>query len=178
MEKENYAIMPSSISKSFLSLPWNWYGIAIIVLILDQITKIWASSALDYNQVISVFTGFNITLRHNYGAAFSIFADGGGWQVWFLGILAAVVSIGLMIWIAKLGKRFSYETFGLALVLGGALGNLYDRVLYGYVVDFIEVYYQTWFWPAFNIADSAITCGAGLLIYDAVFKKKKVTSDE
>ena len=159
------------------TLPWNWYGLALIVLVLDQITKIWATRSLNYNEVIAVFTGFNITLRHNYGAAFSIFADGDGWQVWFLGILAAAVSIGLIIWIAKLGKKFSFETCGLALVLGGALGNLYDRVLLGYVVDFIEVYYQDMFWPAFNIADSAITCGAGLLIYDAIFKKKTQNND-
>ena len=160
------------------SLPWNYYFAAIIVIVLDQLTKNWASASLKYNEPVNVFAGFNITLRHNYGAAFSFLADSGGWQVWFLGGLAAVVSVGLIIWIAKLGKKLSAETFGLAMILGGAVGNLYDRVLLGYVVDFIEVYYQSYYWPAFNIADAAITCGAIFLIYDSLFNKKDTAKEE
>ena len=160
------------------ALPWLLYCVALVVIVLDQITKNWASASLQYNIPEAVFPGFNLTLRHNYGAAFSMFADGGGWQVWFLGLLAGAVSIGLIIWLARLGKKCTAESLGLALVLGGAVGNLYDRVLLGYVVDFIEVYYQSYFWPAFNIADAAISCGAVLLIYDAVFSKKRQASPD
>ena len=160
-------------SFNFKNLPLRWYGLAVAIIVLDQITKVWASSAFNLGEVDAIFPGFNLTLRHNYGMAFSIFADGDGWQRWFLGIVAAGVSIGIAIWMAKLDKNSRLELIGFALILGGAIGNLYDRVLLGYVVDFIEVYYDKYYWPAFNIADSAITVGAGCLIYDAVFCTKK-----
>ena len=156
-----------------------WYGIAFLVLILDLITKYWASDALVLYQRINVLPMFDITLRHNYGAAFSFLAGENGWQTWFFSIIAGAVSIGLIVWIAKIGRTKSLEVLGLSLILGGALGNLYDRVTLGYVVDFILVYYnESKQFPAFNIADSAITVGAGVLLLDALLTSKKKTSNE
>ena len=137
-----------------------------LVVILDQITKYFADSNLDYRVPVNVFTGLNMTLVYNQGAAFSFLSDAGGWQRWFFMALSLVISIVLVIWLLKLDKSRTYLAWGLALILGGAVGNLIDRSLYGYVIDFIDVYYSTWHWPAFNIADSAITVGAGLLILD------------
>lgn len=152
---------------------WVWYGIAAVVVAFDLVTKSLATEALALYDRVSVLPFFDITLRHNYGAAFSFLAGEGGWQVWFFGILAGVVSLGIAAWIAKIGSIKSLEVLGLALILGGAVGNLYDRVTLGYVVDFILVYYQDYQFPAFNIADSAITIGAGVLLLDAFFGAKK-----
>lgn len=158
---------------------WLWYGIAIVVILLDQLTKSLAASNLVYNQPEVVTPFFNLTLRYNPGAAFSILADAGGWQRWFLGILAAVVSVAIIIWIARIDKRHWPEALGLALVLGGALGNLYDRVLLGHVIDFLHFHYMDrYHFPAFNLADAAITCGAALLIFDALFLKRESKSQE
>ncbi len=148
-----------------------WYAIAAIVVALDLFTKMLASNSLALYERINVMAMFDITLRHNYGAAFSFLAGAGGWQVWFFGLLAGAVSLVLIVWIAKIGTRKSLEVLGLALILGGAVGNLYDRVTLGYVVDFILVYYNDAYqFPAFNVADSAITAGAGILILDAIKK--------
>jgi len=155
-----------------LQTVWKWYLLALVVIVLDQITKQWAAGVLEYAQVERVTSFFYLTLRHNNGAAFSLFAEGSGWQRWFLGGLAAIVSVLLVVWIARLRSTNWRESCALALVLGGALGNLIDRALFGYVIDFIAVHYQHHEWPAFNIADSAICIGAGLMIWDAVFTKK------
>ena len=159
------------------SLPWLGYGISLLVIIFDQITKNWVSATFEYAQVDSITSFFNLTLRHNYGVAFSLFDKQDGSQRWFLAALAIVVSIVLIIWIGRLGislgKKWTLELIGLVLILGGAIGNVYDRVKLGYVVDFIEVNYAGHYWPAFNIADSAICVGAGLLIFDAFFFQKK-----
>lgn len=153
---------------------WLWYGIAVVVILLDQLTKNIAVSQLVYNRPVEITGFFNFTLRYNTGAAFSMFADGGGWQRWFLGVLAAGVSVGIIVWIARLDRKHWIEALGLALVLGGALGNLYDRILLGHVVDFLHFHYMDrHHFPAFNIADAAITCGAGLLIFDALFLKRE-----
>ncbi|WP_018415514.1 signal peptidase II [Teredinibacter turnerae] len=150
----------------------KWYGVALLVILLDQITKNVASHMLVLHQLEPITSFFNFTLRHNFGAAFSMFHDAGGWQRWFLAILAAGVSVLLIFWIAKLPRQKWMEALALALVLGGALGNLYDRILLGYVVDFIVVHYKEHEWPAFNIADSAICIGAALLVWDSLFGTK------
>ena len=158
---------------------WLWYAIAVLVIIFDQITKQMASSSLDYNQPMAITNFFNFTLRHNTGAAFSLFHDAGGWQRWFFGILAAVFSVFIAVWITRIDRKHWLEALGLALVLGGALGNLYDRILLGYVVDFIHFHYRdVYHFPAFNVADSAISCGAGLLIIDILFFKSDHKSTE
>jgi len=158
------------------SLPWKWYALVFVVLILDQLTKAWATASLDFYQSERVTSFFYYTLRHNYGAAFSFLHDSGGWQRWFLSILAAGVSGVLFVWIAKLKSSQWLETCALALVLGGALGNLVDRVLLGYVVDFIVWHYHEYEWPAFNIADASIFCGAVLYAWDTLFTKKGESS--
>jgi signal peptidase II len=149
------------------SLSWLW--LSLLIVVLDQVTKYWASSTLSLHQSVPVIPFFNLTLMHNSGAAFSFLADAGGWQRWFFTALALVVGVVIVYWLNSLRGQ-PWLAAGLALILGGAVGNnLIDRVFYGYVVDFIDLYYQSWHWPAFNIADSAITVGALMLIVDALF---------
>ncbi|MDD3609614.1 MAG: signal peptidase II [Halothiobacillaceae bacterium] len=148
--------------------PLRWLWLAVFVLILDQISK-WAATAwLSYAEPVPVMPLLNMTLLHNTGAAFSFLASAGGWQRWFFTLIALAISIALVIWLWRLPARERLTGAALALVLGGALGNLIDRVLYGYVVDFIDVYYGSWHWPAFNIADSAITVGVALLLWTSL----------
>jgi signal peptidase II len=145
-----------------------WYVIAALIIVLDQQSKGWASETLEYSPM--VFTSFfNFTLAHNYGAAFSFLADAGGWQQHFLSGLAIVVSGVIIVWIARVAKDKWWESAALALVLGGALGNVIDRLQHGYVVDFIVVHYQQYYWPTFNVADMAISAGAIMLVLDALF---------
>lgn len=162
-----------------------WFAIAIVVFVLDQLTKNWAAGALEYSEPQAFLPFFNFTLLHNYGAAFSFLSDAGGWQRWFFGVIAFAVSAFLVVWIIKLDRSKKIELAGLAFVLGGALGNLYDRIVLGYVIDFVDWFYpsagsclpffygraelQTCHWPAFNIADAAILFGVFLLIIDMLF---------
>lgn len=150
-------------------ITWAWYLLALVLIALDQWTKITATEQLIYAQPVRVTSFFNFTLLHNTGAAFSFLSDAGGWQRWFFGIIAAVVSVVLTVWIARLGSAKRWEACALALVLSGAIGNLYDRIAYGYVVDFIALHYEGYAWPAFNIADSAICIGAAMLLWDMFF---------
>ena len=152
-------------------LKWLW--LSVLVVVLDQITKIVASNVLEMYQSVPVFPGFNFTLMHNPGAAFSFLSEAGGWQRWFFTVIAIVVSMVIFFWIKKLSETEKLQAIALALVLGGALGNVIDRIAYGYVIDFIQWYYDKWYWPAFNIADSAITAGVVLLIFDTLKSAKK-----
>lgn len=152
---------------------WLWYLLALLVVVLDQLSKLWASSVLSYGEPVPLTSFFNFTLLHNPGAAFSFLSDAGGWQRWFFAGLAIVVSVLLVVWIARSQQSGRRETFALAFILGGALGNLYDRIEFGYVVDFIVVHYRDYFWPAFNLADAAITLGAFILIADMFLTKEK-----
>lgn len=165
--------MPNFAMPRWSALPWQWYGLALLLLVLDQLTKQWAVAGLVENSPEEITSFFNLTLRYNHGAAFSFLHDAGGWQRWFFGVIATGVSILIIVWLTRLKPEQWMESLALACILGGALGNLYDRVLLGYVVDFIEVHYQQHYWPAFNLADSAITVGAGFLILD-MFRSKKV----
>ena len=151
-----------------VNLRWLWLVLAVVIL--DQLTKSAASQWLTFNHAQPVFPGFNLTLVHNSGAAFSFLSDAGGWQRYFFIILTTGISIVLFIWLLRLPPQRAALACALALILGGAVGNLWDRLQYGYVIDFIEIYYEKWSWPVFNIADSAISVGAFLLILDA-FKK-------
>ncbi len=146
-----------------------WLSLSLVIITIDQLTKMWAVKTLSYGYPMEVLPFVNFTLLHNTGAAFSFLADAGGWQRWLFMGLAIIISIGLVIWLLRLSVQQLGLAIALALILGGALGNLIDRVIYGYVVDFIDVYYQTWHWPAFNVADSAITIGVTILLIDAVF---------
>lgn len=165
-------MLKSFVESLSIARAWKWYVISLVIVLLDLWTKSLVSENFYMGERYPILPIFDLTLRHNYGAAFSMFADGDGWQVWFLGGLAGVISVVLALWIARLPKEKWLETLGLCLVLGGAVGNLYDRVTLGYVVDFILVYYDDNYFPAFNIADSAITLGAGALIIDAVFPQR------
>ncbi|MEW6445676.1 MAG: signal peptidase II [Pseudomonadota bacterium] len=141
----------------------NGIVIALAVILLDQATKLWASSALGYAQPVPILLGFNLTLLHNPGAAFSFLGDADGWQRWFFLALAVGVSTWLVMWMRSLQATERWTGLALALLIGGALGNAIDRAYLGHVIDFIDLYWGAYHWPAFNIADSAITVGAGLL---------------
>ena len=147
-------------------LKWLW--ITLLVVVLDQVTKSVAASNLVLFQPVELFSGFNFTLMHNKGAAFSFLSDASGWQRWFFTVIALGVSIGILIWLKRLPSDHRLMAISLTFILGGALGNVWDRVLLGYVIDFIDVYYADYHWPAFNIADSAIFIGASLLIFDSL----------
>ena len=147
----------------------KWLVLSALVFILDQVTKLVVSQQLRFHEALNIFPGFNLTLMHNTGAAFSMLSEAGGWQRWFFITLACVVSVVLVVWLAKLPSNKRWVACALALVLGGALGNLWDRIYLGYVIDFIDVYFQNRHWPAFNIADSAISVGAVMLIIDAIW---------
>jgi len=138
--------------------------IAAIVIVLDQWTKQLATEQLELYRSQHVFDWLNMTLAHNRGAAFSFLSNAGGWQRWFFSILAAGISVMLLVWMYRLPARERVSLWALALVLGGAIGNLIDRLRFGYVVDFIDAHLKASHWPAFNIADSAISVGVVLLI--------------
>lgn len=161
--------MQKQISK-LGNLKWLW--ITLLVAVLDQITKLAASHYLAMHQPVALLPFFNFTLVHNKGAAFSFLSDASGWQRWFFTVIALVVSAAIVVWLKRLPLGEKWMPIALALILGGAIGNVWDRVSLGYVIDFLDVYYGTWHWPAFNIADSAITVGAVMLVIDAVFLSK------
>lgn len=151
----------------------KWLWLSVLVVILDQLSKIWIDSNMSLYQSIPVFPGFNITYVHNFGAAFSFLSEAGGWQRWFFALLAASISVGIVIWLKRLKPEETLSAISLGLILGGAIGNLIDRVIYGYVIDFFDVYYQIWHWPVFNIADSAITLGVALMLYESFMHKQE-----
>ena len=149
---------------------WGW--LSLLVIVLDQLTKYLAETLLVMHQPVAVLPSFNLMLTYNTGAAFSFLADAGGWQRWFFLILGAVISGGLLVWLYRLRPSEKWLALALALILGGALGNMIDRVWLGQVIDFIQLYYERWYWPAFNIADSAISVGAVLLVLDSLRTKQ------
>ena len=159
------------------SLLWLW--LSALVICCDQISKYMMTKWLVYHQPENLFPGFNLTLVHNTGAAFSFLSQAGGWQRWFFVALTSGVSIALLYWLSTLPRQRRWLAAALALVLGGALGNLWDRINLGYVIDFIDVYYDQWHWPAFNVADSAICVGAVMLIIDAIwFDQAEVSTNK
>ncbi len=162
--------MKSVPSQHRTATPLVWLWLSLLVALLDQLTKAWATAHLEFNQPVAVLPFFDLRLLHNTGAAWSLLATAGGWQRWFLSGLAILVSGILVIWLSRIKHQQLWLACALALVLGGALGNVVDRIMYGYVVDFIDIYYQQWHWPAFNIADSAISVGAVMLLIDALRK--------
>ena len=149
---------------------WGW--LSLLVIVLDQFTKYLAETLLVMHQPVAVLPSFNLMLTYNTGAAFSFLADAGGWQRWFFLTLGTVISGGLLVWLYRLKPAEKWLALALALILGGALGNMIDRVWLGQVIDFIQLYYERWYWPAFNIADSAISVGAVLLVLDSLRTKQ------
>ena len=153
------------------ALPSLW--LALIWVVADQVTKVWAETHLMVGEPVAVWPHLNWTLAYNYGAAFSFLADHDGWQTWFFSILALVVSVALIIWLARLPRGWSTEVVGLNLILGGAIGNVIDRIQAGRVTDFIDFYIGSWHYATFNIADIAISLGAFLLILSEFWLKPR-----
>jgi signal peptidase II len=161
--------------KNGSKLKWLW--LAVLVIVIDLGTKAMATAMLTYGNPVPVLPMFNLTLLHNTGAAFSFLAEAAGWQRWFFVGLALVVSVVLTGWLRNLKHHETWTAIAIALILGGALGNVYDRIVHGYVVDFLHFYWQSWHFPAFNLADTAITIGAAMMILD-VFRKPADTGEE
>ncbi|GGI68916.1 signal peptidase II [Shewanella gelidii] len=145
----------------------RWYWVAVIVILADQLSKQWIVANFELRQTIELLPIFNITYARNYGAAFSFLSDAGGWQRWLFTIIAVGFSALLTYWLRKQPSDMWRLNLAYTLVIGGAIGNLADRLYYGYVVDFLDFYWNTSHFPAFNIADSAICVGAGLIILDS-----------
>jgi signal peptidase II len=149
-----------------------WLGVALVVFIADQFTKVLILGYYHLNDSTRVTSFFNVVRWHNKGAAFSFLSDAAGWQRWFftaVGVAAAV----FIIWLLRSHAGQKLFSFALALILGGALGNVVDRLMHGYVVDFIQVHWRGWYFPAFNVADSAITVGAACLILDELLRVRR-----
>jgi signal peptidase II len=149
-----------------------WLGIAAIVVLFDQITKITISQMLSYGQSKPITSFFNLVLAYNKGAAFSFLSNQGGWQRYFFTGIAIAASL-LIVYLLKRHAGQRLFCWALALILGGAVGNLIDRVMYGHVVDFLDFYIHNWHWPAFNVADSAICIGAVLFVVDELRRVNK-----
>lgn len=141
-----------------------------IIFFLDLITKNYAINNLILNHSVSINNYLNFTLAFNYGAAFSFLSDAGGWQRWFFIIFSLIVIFVIVILLIK-DKNAEYIAY--SFILAGALGNLYDRIFFGYVIDFIEIHYNNFYWPIFNIADIAISTGVIMLLYSILFNNKK-----
>ena len=151
----------------------KWLWVSVVVLILDQCTKLLADAMLSMQQSVLLLPFLALRKAYNYGAAFSFLGDASGWQRWFFIVLALVV-IGILItWLRRLPPGNTGARVALVLILGGAAGNVIDRLVYGYVIDFIDVFYGSWHWPTFNIADSAISVGVFLLLLDAFREHRK-----
>jgi len=146
-------------------LKWLW--LSLLAVILDQASKLAIAGTMQLYESIEIIPFFKLTYVHNTGAAFSFLSEAGGWQRWFFAVLALVISVAIAVWLTRLKEHETLLAVALALILGGAVGNLIDRLAYGYVIDFLDVYYGTWHWPAFNIADSAITVGVMLMLAES-----------
>jgi len=158
------ASMPEPVSFT----KWGrWLGWSAVVFVLDQLTKHAVTANFQYLETRYVFSWFNLVLAHNTGAAFSFLASASGWQrEFFIGVTLLIS--GVLLWMLRSNQGNRLLSLALALVLGGAAGNLYDRILHGYVIDFVQWHVAGYYWPAFNIADSAICLGAALLIFDSI----------
>lgn len=151
----------------FKDTGWRLWWLMLLVLIADQVSKQVVIANMQLFDSIELLPFFNFTYVRNYGAAFSFLSDAGGWQRWFFTLIAVVISCVLAVWLARNNRVQLKLNLALSLVLAGAVGNLIDRSIYGYVIDFFHLYYQDWHYPAFNIADSAICIGAALLVWDS-----------
>ncbi len=157
---------------------WRLLWLSALVVLFDQWTKTVASSHLALYIPQKVTSFFNLTLMHNEGVAFSILANQSGWQRYFIAVVASLIVIWLLYWLYQNKSSQRLQNTALVLVIGGAIGNIWDRIVLGYVVDFIELHYQQYYWPAFNLADSAICLGAVLLIIDAIKNRHENTAGQ
>jgi signal peptidase II len=153
--------------------PWRWLGVAVVVVVLDQLTKFLVVREFALYDRVPVLPFFDLVRLHNTGAAFSMLAGASGWQNWFFTAVAVVVCGVLLWWFRQLPPDRVLVPLALTLVIGGAIGNLIDRLAYGYVVDFVLLYFRDWSYPAFNVADSAITVGVAMLLYDGLVLERR-----
>lgn len=151
--------------KKFTSSGLLWLWLTALVIVLDRLSKLWVLDHLVLYEPLEVLPIFNLTLAYNTGAAFSFLNSMSGWQNWFLGGLAFIVSVMILVWLASLPARAVWKNLALCLILGGALGNAWDRLTYGYVIDFLSFHLGTWHFAIFNVADSAICIGAFMLFF-------------
>lgn len=152
---------------------WLLYGLSAAIVVLDQWSKQVAEAAMGLGDSFVVNSWFNWALAYNEGAAWSFLSNAGGWQRWFFVVLSLVVSVALVVWIYRAWREDKILSLSLALVLGGAVGNLIDRVLYGHVIDFIQWHYAGYYFPTFNVADMAITGGAAVMLWCSFFSSEK-----
>lgn len=162
----------------FKSTGFRFLWISALVFVFDQWSKFAIVDAMSLYESFQLTPFFNLTYVHNYGAAFSFLYDAGGWQRYFLSAVALGVSALILWWLKQVNKEQILLPVAFSFILGGALGNVFDRILHGYVIDFLDFYYGTYHWPAFNVADSAIFIGAVLLIIDMFKNKEEKTSNE
>ena len=160
------------MAKSSGSSIWPWLGLALIIFIADQFTKTLILGYYKLGDSTPVLSFFNVVRVHNTGAAFSFLAGAGGWQRWFFTGIGVVATV-FIVWMLRSHAGQKLFAFALACILGGAVGNVVDRLLHGYVVDFLDFYWGTWHFPAFNIADSGITIGAVCLILDEILRVRR-----
>ena len=151
----------------------RWLFLSFMVILLDQATKQFAEALLTAYEPLTVLPFFDLTLMYNKGAAFSFLSEQSGWQRWFFVLLALIVTAVLIGWLRRLKPQERWVALALSLIIGGALGNVIDRLLFGQVIDFIHLHYQQYYWPAFNIADSAITIGVVVMLFDAFLLASK-----
>ncbi len=151
---------------------WLWLGLALLVVVLDQLSKTLILGSFQLNDSRTVTSWFNLVRVHNTGAAFSFLAGASGWQRWFFVGLGTVAS-AFIVWMLKKHPGQKLFCFAVTMIMGGAIGNVVDRLLHGYVVDFIQVHYGGWYFPSFNLADSAITLGAICLILDEILRVRR-----
>lgn len=157
---------------------WAWLWLTLAIIVLDQWTKWLITSNFVEYQSLTLLPVFDLVRLHNEGAAFSFLSNASGWQRWMFSALGIGVSAGLVVWLKRLPSRGQrLLAAALALIVGGALGNVIDRILLGHVIDFIHVHYRQWYFPAFNVADSSITVGAGLLILDSVLSGRRAAAN-
>jgi len=155
----------------------RWWWLTVTFLVLDQITKHWVAGSFDLYESVNILPFFSFTYVHNTGAAFSFLADQGGWQRWFFTAIATIASVVFIVWLSKTPKENKLLSIAFALMLSGAVGNLIDRALFGYVIDFIDFHWAGYRFPAFNIADSAIFVGAVLMIAESFINGEKSPKD-
>lgn len=158
------------LTKTHGQLRWLW--VAAVAFAIDFISKIIALQHLQFQTPIEIFPFLNLTLTYNYGAAFSFLAAQSGWQLWFFTIIAIIVIIAILYWLRKIPRRHNLFAISLTFILGGAIGNVFDRIFYGYVIDFIDFHYKAYHWPTFNLADSFICIGAFLFILSSLKHNK------
>lgn len=180
MAKGKFVTMPNSDvsgNRPFSQTGLRFLWISLVAFVLDQWSKYAVLDSMNLYQSIEVLPFFNLTYVHNYGAAFSFLSNAGGWQRWFFTAIAMGISVVILWWLKQSPRSQKLLPVAFAFILGGALGNVYDRLVHGYVIDFLDFYVNNWHWPAFNIADSAIFIGAGLLIVD-MFKNGDKRTDK